>query len=64
MAGAVSLSTMVAVPVGAVMKALVAFDRSTKKFSLPSNTMSSVMLTVIVLLVSPAAKFNVPLAPA
>ena len=37
-----------------------AFDRSTVKLSLPSNTASSLIATTIVWLVTPAAKLRVP----
>ena len=54
-------SLMVPIPVLSLMVAPLALERVMLKVSLPSNTASLVIATVKVLLVSPAAKFSVPL---
>ena len=55
-------SVMVPMPVASAMVALVAPVRSTVKVSEPSKVVSSVMLTVMVCDVTPAAKVSVPVA--
>ena len=55
-------SVMVPTPVPSLMVALVAPVRPTVKVSEPSKIVSSVMLTVMVCEVTPAAKVRVPVA--
>ena len=53
-------SLIVPTPWLSVMLAPLALDRLTLKVSAPSNTVSLAIVTVMVWLVSPAAKFTVP----
>jgi hypothetical protein len=61
MVGAASLSMMVPMPVASEMAALLAPLNVTLKVSLPSNTVSLVIGTVMVCVVCPGVKVSVPL---
>ena len=59
----VASSLMVPTPWASLMVAPVAPERLTLKLSLPSNTPSLLMVTTMVLVVSPGRKLSVPALP-